>query len=677
MSNLISDLNQAQSQATSAPNKNCLVLAGAGSGKTRVLVRRIAWLIQLEGIRPTSIMAVTFTNKASKEMLERLERLCPEAKGLWMGTFHGICHKLLRLHSDAIGVSQDFQVLDSDDQTQLIRQIIKDNNLQGLFPKDADNPITPKKIVNWIGSNKDHGVLPDGVVPLHDDEVNMLQVFRLYQERCRISHLLDFADLLLKAHELLARSPALLSFYQNRFTNILVDEFQDTNKVQYDFIKLLAGNTGKVFAVGDDDQSIYGWRGAMIANINSFLVDFNDVQFFKLEQNYRSTSNILKSANHLISNNPGRLGKNLWTENKDESKVLVYETEDEVKEAQYVAREIYRLIVNKKVNPSSCAILYRSNVQSRALEEQFLNNALPYQIYGGLRFFDRSEVKDFMAYLRLVNSYSDDTAFERVVNVPARGLGDKSVQKIRDHANSLGIPLFIAANQLVEGGKIAGKAGRELEAFLKMIQLLGASSKDLDLAKLTTSVLEMSGLRAFYKSKGDDPEDVDAKIKNMEELVSVAERFVESRSADPQWADVKKMSMLTAFLSHAALEAGEEGARSGKRGVKQDSIQMMTLHASKGLEFPYVFIVGMNSGLFPSSRAMETEAGFHEERRLAYVGITRAMQELHLVYALRRRLYGNWIDSTPSFFINELPKESIQLTTLPKPKMFNSNQEGW
>lgn len=672
MSNLLSDLNQAQAQSVSASNDNCLILAGAGSGKTRVLIRRIAWLIQLEGIRPHHILAVTFTNKAAKEMQERLESFCPEARGLWMGTFHGISNKLLRLHSDAIGLSQDFQVLDVDDQQKMIRQIIKDNKLENLFPKDVENPITPKKIVNWISSKKDHGILPHDVSPLHEDEENMLKVFKLYQERCKITHSVDFADLLLRAYELLDKSPALLNFYRSRFTNILVDEFQDTNKVQYKFIKLLAGSQGKVFAVGDDDQSIYGWRGAMISNIQNFMNEFSNVQLFKLEQNYRSTMHILNCANELISNNPSRLGKNLWTDNKDDSKVVVYETEDEVKEAQYVAKEIYRLMA-KGVSPSECAILYRSNAQSRALEEQLLNVSIPYTIYGGLRFFERAEVKDFIAYLRLSNTISDDMAFERIVNVPARGLGDKSIQKIRDHANSLGIPLFISAEQLFEAGKIGGKSGSELNSFLQLIRSFKTDLANKSATDFVSTVLELTGIKDFYKKKATDPEDAESKLKNIEELVSVVSRFEESNVNKNN-----KMNWLTLFLSHVALEAGEEGTSSQKSKNGKDSVQMMTMHSSKGLEFPYVFIVGVNSGLFPSSRACETEEGFFEERRLAYVGITRAMKGLHLVYALRRRLFGKWSDSLPSVFLNEIPEESTKVVKVQLPSnsynSYNSNQ---
>lgn len=661
---LLEGLNPEQAAAVSAPNENCLVLAGAGSGKTRVLIHRIAWLMEIHNLRPYNILAVTFTNKAAKEMRERLEKLRPNARGYWMSTFHGIAHKLLRLHYAEAGLSESFQVMDPEDQVKLIRQIIKDNGLKETFAADgeSDSSITPKDIVNWIGSHKDAGRLPPDVRKiqgLDPIESEMLNVFELYQERCQTSNLLDFADLLLKSYDLLCKNEGLLVAYQSRFLNILVDEFQDTNSIQYNFIRLLAGDYGKVFAVGDDDQSIYGWRGAVVENVSSFLKDFRNAKLFKLEQNYRSTSHILNCANGLISNNPNRLGKNLWTSSASKEKVSVHKALDEVDEATYVSNQILTY-KHQGGEYEDCAILYRSNAQSRALEEQLMANNIPYKIYGGLRFFERAEVKDLMCYLRLSCSPSDDTAFERIVNVPARGLGDKSIQKIRDYARQKKLPLFLAAEQVVLQGMVPGKAGNSLKDFLEKIKSLSISDNQQNLRDFVLEVLKESGLVEHQEKSSQDRKEKASRVENLYEVISVAERYEEKMKKEGQWKDVAGMSTLKAFLAHAALEASENPS-SGKAD-HEPAVQLMTIHSSKGLEFPVVFLTGWNQGLFPSARSLENQESFLEERRLAYVGITRAMKALFILYANRRRFYGQWTDTQPSDFLNELPLDSLEIT---------------
>lgn len=643
---LLDDLNDAQAAVVSAPNGHCLVLAGAGSGKTRVLVHRVAWLLDEEHVRPSQILAVTFTNKAAAEMRERLEGLRPGVHGYWVGTFHGLAHRLLRLHPLEAGLPETFQVLDADDQTKLIRQIVKDMQLD-------DELFVARQITHWISSQKDEGRTPQDVKVSNSIEQTLAEVFQVYQERCNLGGLVDFAELLLRAHALLKNTPALLHHYQNRFSNLLVDEFQDTNAIQYDFIRLLAGSDGKVFVVGDDDQSIYGWRGAKVENIQHFLQDYAGAELFKLEENYRSTGVILEAANELISSNDGRLGKNLWTQAGEGEKIDLHECLNEVDEAQFVVKKI-RGWVRGGGKVEDCAVLYRSNAQSRAIEEQLIAASLPYRIYGGLKFFDRAEIKDAMAYLRLVASRRDDAAFERVVNVPTRGLGDKSLQKVRDIARKDHIPMWSAARQALDKGLLSGKAALGLEGFLNGIDELEEETRLLPLDRVVGEVLEWSGLRPYHSKEGKADKDSNSRVDNLDELISVADRF-----ALPEDEARAGMSDLVAFLAHASLEAGEHGTGNAE---DQPSVQLMTIHAAKGLEFPLVFMVGMEEGLFPNQKATLEDGRLDEERRLAYVGITRAMKKLVMSYAKERRLHGQWIHPSPSSFLSEIPSRLVAKT---------------
>lgn len=645
MSHLLSSLNDAQAQAVSAPPSHCLVLAGAGSGKTRVLVHRIAWLMETTGARPMNFLAVTFTNKAAGEMRDRLAQLVPGSMGHWVGTFHGLAHRLLRLHPMEAGLPASFQVLDADDQLKMVRQIVRDMQLD-------DETYPPRQVASWISSQKEEGHTPKTVRVRNSIEQTQAEVFQVYEERCQLSGLVDFAGLLLLAHQMLKNTPALLHHYAHRFSHILVDEFQDTNAIQYEFIRLLSSAGANVFVVGDDDQAIYGWRGAKVENVQKFLEDYPGATLFKLEENYRSTGIILDAANALISHNTGRLGKKLWTEGDRGEPIGIHECANEVDEASYVARKIQSWSRNGG-SLDDCAILYRSNAQSRALEEQLMMLGIPYRIYGGLKFFERAEIKDAMAYLRLVASPVDDAAFERVINVPARSLGEKSVQKIRDVARANHQPMWHAARTLLAKGGLAPKAAKSLQGFLDGLDLFSESFERLPLAELVDDILVWSGLKEHHAKEGRADADKYSRTQNLEELVSVASRFC---VPDDQGDD---MPVLVSFLSHAALEAGERGT-----GANEDEpcVQMMTLHAAKGLEFPMVFMVGMEDGLFPSARAVQEDDRLDEERRLAYVGITRAMKKLVMTYTKERRVYGQWIRPIPSGFLSEIPSDLTRKT---------------
>lgn len=643
---LLKSLNDAQAATVSAPDAHCLVLAGAGSGKTRVLVHRIAWLLDECGVRPTEILAVTFTNKAAAEMKERLEKLRPGVHGYWVGTFHGLAHRLLRLHPMEANLPASFQVLDGDDQTKLVKQIIKDMQLD-------DEVFVPRQVANWISGQKDEGRGPADAKVTNAIEQTMAEVFHAYQERCNLGGLVDFAELLLRAHQLLNNTPALLNHYRRRFSHLLVDEFQDTNAVQYDFIRLLAGEDSKVFVVGDDDQSIYGWRGARVENIQRFLEDYPGATLFKLEENYRSTGIILEAANTLISSNDGRIGKNLWTQAGEGENIDLHECLNEVDEAQFVVKKIRGWLRNGG-NIDECAVLYRSNAQSRAIEEQLLAASMPYRIYGGLKFFERAEIKDAMAYLRLVASRRDDTAFERAVNTPTRGMGDKSLQKIRDLARKNHITLWEASRQALEKGLVSGKAASGLTLFLDGIDELEEQTRTMPLERVVDEVVEWSGLRPHHSKEGKADADKNSRVENLDELVSVADRF-----ALPEEDARAGMSDLVAFLAHASLEAGEKGTGHSE---DQPCVQLMTIHAAKGLEFPLVFMPGMEEGLFPNQRAVLEDGRLDEERRLAYVGITRAMKKLVMSYAKERRLHGQWIHPAPSSFLREIPSKLLSKT---------------
>lgn len=644
VSHLLDGLNPAQREAVSAPPGHTLVLAGAGSGKTRVLTHRIAWLNEVHGVPVHGIFAVTFTNKAAGEMRQRVDQqLRHGSRGLWVGTFHGLAHRLLRLHWNEAKLPEGFQVLDSDDQLRLVKRVVQQLELdEGRFP--------PRQIAWWINTQKDEGRRPQHIQPEKHDEWGgvMLRSYALYQERCDRAGLVDFAELLLRAHELLRDNPALLAHYRHRFREILVDEFQDTNSIQYAFVRVLAGDTGHVFVVGDDDQSIYGWRGAKVENMQQFLRDFPGAQTIRLEQNYRSSANILGAANVVIAHNPGRIGKQLWTDTGDGEPIDVYAAYNEIDEARYVVERI-RQWVRDGGSYRDAAVLYRSNAQSRALEESLLAEQVPYRVYGGMRFFERAEIKDTLAYLRLIASRADDAAFERAVNTPARGIGERTLDEVRRRARAQSLSLWDAAKGLADGNELAARARNALGGFLALIDALSGEVAALDLKDKIDHVLARSGLREFYANDSKGRLDSESRTENLDELLSVASRFTR-RSDDPDADETGDVSELVAFLSYAALEAGEGQAQAG-----EDGVQLMTLHTAKGLEFPLVFLVGLEEGLFPSSRSLEESGRLEEERRLAYVGITRARQRLLLSYAETRRLHGQDMYGLPSRFLREIP----------------------
>ncbi|HGJ5892548.1 MAG TPA: DNA helicase II [Arsenophonus apicola] len=637
---LLENLNDKQREAVAAPRTNMLILAGAGSGKTRVLVHRIAWLLAVDKVSPFSIMAVTFTNKAAAEMRHRINALLgSDQGGMWVGTFHGLAHRLLRAHYLDANLPQDFQILDSDDQYRLLRRIIKALNLD-------ESKWPPRQAMWYINAKKDEGLRPQHIESYgNPTEATWLRVYQAYQEACDRAGLVDFAELLLRAHELWLNKPHILQHYRDRFTNILVDEFQDTNSIQYAWIHILAGNTGKVMIVGDDDQSIYGWRGAQVENIQRFLQDFPAAETIRLEQNYRSTNNILKSANALIANNNNRLGKNLWTEGADGEPISLYCGFNELDEARYVVSRIKQWH-EKGGALKQCAILYRSNAQSRVIEEALLQSSMPYRIYGGQRFFERQEIKDALSYLRLVANRNDDASFERVVNTPTRGIGERTLDTVRQVAREKQLTLWESCEYLLREKVLGGRAAGAIERFLELIDALAKETMDMPLHVQTDRVIRDSGLRAMYEQ--EKGEKAQARIENLEELVTATRQF--SYQEEDQ-----DLMPLQAFLSHAALESGE-----GQASLHQNAVQLMTLHSAKGLEFPLVFIVGMEEGMFPSQMSVEESGRLAEERRLAYVGLTRAMEKLTLTYAESRRLYGKEVYHRPSRFIAELPTECIE-----------------
>ncbi|MBI0438943.1 DNA helicase II [Dickeya dianthicola] len=640
VSDLLDSLNDKQRDAVAAARSNMLVLAGAGSGKTRVLVHRIAWLLTVENCSPYSIMAVTFTNKAAAEMRHRIDQLLGTGQGgMWIGTFHGLAHRLLRAHHLDAGLPQDFQILDSEDQLRLLKRLIKALNLD-------EKQWPPRQAMWYINGKKDEGLRPQHIDSYGNPvEQTWLRIYQAYQEACDRAGLVDFAELLLRAHELWLNKPHILQHYRDRFNNILVDEFQDTNRIQYAWIRLLAGDGAKVMIVGDDDQSIYGWRGAQVENIQHFLRDFSDVTTIRLEQNYRSTANILNAANALIAHNGDRLGKNLWTDGIDGEPISLYCAFNELDEARFV---VSRIKVWQEAGGalSECAILYRSNAQSRVLEEALLQQSLPYRIYGGMRFFERQEIKDALSYLRLMANRNDDAAFERVVNTPTRGIGDRTLDVVRQTARDRQLTLWQATRALLQEKVLAGRAAAALQRFLELVDALASDTADLPLHVQTDRVIRDSGLWSMYEQeKGEKGQ---ARVENLEELVTATRQF--SYQDEDQ-----DLLPLQAFLSHAALEAGE-----GQADAYQDAVQLMTLHSAKGLEFPQVFVVGMEEGMFPSQMSLDEGGRLEEERRLAYVGVTRAMQKLTLTYAESRRLYGKETYHRPSRFIGELPTECVE-----------------
>ncbi len=689
VSHLLDGLNGAQREAVTAPQGHYLVLAGAGSGKTRVLTHRIGWLLEVDRQSPWSVLAVTFTNKAAGEMRMRTEALIAnELRGLTVGTFHGIAHRLLRRHWREANLPETFQILDADDQQRLVKRTI-----QGLGLDEARFP--PRQATWFINSAKDEGKRPGALDPGYNPiNATLIDVYRAYESACQRAGLVDFAELLLRAHELWLHNDALLAHYRERFRHLLIDEFQDTNTLQYAWIRVLAGTTGQVFVVGDDDQAIYGWRGARVENVHDFLRDFPNAKTIRLEQNYRSTGNILAAANAVIAHNPDRLGKELWTAGAAGTPIEVYAAYNEQDEARYVVEQVREAIAAGS-QPSHIAILYRSNAQSRNFEEQLIQHDIAYRVYGGLRYFDRAEVKDALAYLRLVANRHDDAAFERAVNTPPRGIGERTLDLVRQRARSAEQSLWEAALTELATNALAGRAKNALRAFLQLIDELAATclspvsrhpgegrdpalsgtlstaqvpdpglrrddggvidaivrerdpDEPLPLAEQIEHAIARSGLRDFYEK--DSRGSAESRVENLDELINVASRF--GRTPEDLEAG---LSELAAFLAHAALEAGE-----GQGEAWEDCVQLMTLHSAKGLEFPLVFLVGLEDGLFPSQKSTEEPGRLEEERRLAYVGITRARARLVLTYAESRRLHGVEMYSRPSRFLREIPAELL------------------
>ena len=635
---ILENLNDAQRQAVTAPAAATLVIAGAGSGKTRVLVHRAAWLIDVEGVSPQGLLAVTFTNKAAAEMRGRIESLLGmPVQHLWIGTFHGLAHRMLRLHWREAKLPQGFQIIDSDDQLRLIKRVLRNLELD-------DGRWVPKEIQWFINAQKDEGLRPQHLDDERDpDRRQMISLYRAYEELCERGGLVDFAELLLRAHELLRDNADLLAHYRRRFRHLLVDEFQDTNAIQYAWLRLLAGGDGVPFVVGDDDQSIYRWRGARVEHIQRFRKDFPGTQVVKLEQNYRSTATILNAANAVIANNASRLGKNLWTEGGEGEPIRVYAAYNERDEADFIIGRLRDWIAQGNAR-ADAAVLYRSNAQSRVLEEALINAGIPYRVYGGLRFFERAEIKDALAYLRLVANRNDDAAFERVVNRPTRGIGARTVELMRAYARANACSLWRAAGAIASDD-LNGRAANAVSAFMSLIERLARETRGLALPDQVDHVVYQSGLIAFFeKDKGEKSE---TRVDNLLELVSAAKSFEPDPAAE--------MAPLDEFLSHAALEAGE-----GQADAWEDCVQLMTMHSAKGLEFPLVFMSGMEDGLFPHQRSVADPNGLEEERRLCYVGITRAEKTLYITYAEQRRLHGIDNFSQPSRFIGEIPSEYVE-----------------
>ena len=637
---LLDELNKPQRQAVSAGLSPILVLAGAGSGKTRVLVHRVVWLLQVEQVSPFSILAVTFTNKAANEMRGRIAALLQQPLGgLWVGTFHGIAHRLLRRHWQEAKLVQQFQIIDSDDQFRLVKRVMKTLEL------DKDK-WPPRQAQSYINKQKDEGIRPQFIEAKGNFYTQkMIDIYQEYETACQKSGVIDFAEMLLRSLELLRDNAALLQHYQQRFQHILVDEFQDTNTLQYAWLRLLAGSENKVFAVGDDDQSIYGWRGAKIENIRDFSAHFSDTQTIRLEQNYRSSGNILKAANALIKNNTGRLGKKLWTADKAGNLIDLYKAYNEADEARYVIARIQAAAEQGQAY-SDMAILYRSNAQSRIFEMIFTEKRIPYRVYGGLRFFDRAEIKDTLSYLRLSVNHHDDPSFERVVNLPTRGIGAKTVDQIRNYARSHNISLWHSAGIIVEAAMLPARATNAVRGFLKLLNNMSTTINSLSLHEQVDAVIETTLLKDHYKKK-EKGEKGSARIDNLNELVAAAKDFLYEPNGNHE-----DMDFLSAFLSHAVLESGEMQGTS-----HEDCVQMMTLHAAKGLEFPLVFLAGVEENLFPHRMSLNDANRLEEERRLCYVGITRARQQLVISYAEQRRIHGSVQYNLASQFIREIPEE--------------------
>ncbi|MBX9961003.1 MAG: UvrD-helicase domain-containing protein [Burkholderiaceae bacterium] len=670
---LLASLNAEQRAAVALPPVPALILAGAGSGKTRVLTTRIAWLLQTGQVSPGGLLAVTFTNKAAREMMTRLQSMLPvNVRGMWIGTFHGLCNRLLRAHHRTVNLPATFQILDTQDQLSAIKRLCKQFNVdEERFP--------PKQLAWFIAGCKEEGLRPNMVPAGDPDTRKKVEIYQLYEEQCMREGVVDFGELLLRSYELLRDNDPVREHYQRRFRHILIDEFQDTNKLQYAWIKLLAGcdaegrpradgQMGAVFAVGDDDQSIYAFRGARVGNMADFVREFQVQHQIKLEQNYRSHSNILDTANALISHNKHRLGKNLRTDQGAGEPVRVYESVSDFAEAQWMIDEMKQLI-REGTSQKEIAVLYRSNAQSRVIETALFNAGVPYRVYGGLRFFERAEIKHALAYLRLLENPKDDTSFLRVVNFPPRGIGARSIEQLQDAARAANTSLHDAV------GALSGKAGANLGAFVAKIDVLREQTQGLTLREIIELVLQHSGLVEHYQTEREGAD----RIENLEELVNAAESFVSiegfgreaeateaAPGATPDEESGEVMSPLAAFLTHAALEAGDNQAQEG-----QEAVQLMTVHASKGLEFDVVFITGLEEGLFPHENSMNDFDGLEEERRLMYVAITRARKRLYLSHSQTRMLHGQTRYHIRSRFFDELPEETLKWIT-PKNQGFGS-----
>jgi DNA helicase-2/ATP-dependent DNA helicase PcrA len=668
---LLDNLNPEQLRAVTLPSESALILAGAGSGKTRVLTTRIAWLLQTSQVGSGGILAVTFTNKAAKEMMLRLQAMLPvNVRGMWIGTFHGLCNRFLRAHYKMANLPQTFQILDTQDQLSAIKRLCKQHGVD-------DERFPPKQLQWFIAGCKEDGLRPKDVDVRDDETRRKVEVYQLYEDQCQREGVVDFGELMLRSFELLRDNDAIRLHYRARFKHVLIDEFQDTNKLQYAWIKMIAGlpaeHGSAVLAVGDDDQSIYAFRGARVGNMADFVREFGVQHQIKLEQNYRSYSNILDSANALIGNNKNRLGKNLRTDQGAGEPVRVYESTSDFAEAQWLVDEIRQLVKGDGLTRKEVAVLYRSNAQSRVMETALFNAGVPYKVYGGLRFFERAEIKHALAYLRILENPNDDTSFLRIVNFPPRGIGARSVEQLQDAAKGLGCSLHDAVSTT------AGKAGAKLAGFVAMIDVMREQTPGMTLREIIELVIEKTGLIEHYKTEKEGAD----RIENLEELVNAAESFVTQegfgRDAEataqemtPIAEDGEVMSPLAAFLTHAALEAGDNQAQAG-----EDAIQLMTVHASKGLEFDAVFISGLEEGLFPHENSMNDYDGLEEERRLMYVAITRARKRLYLSHSQTRMLHGQTRYNLKSRFLDELPEECLKWITPKNPGFATGLGGGW
>jgi DNA helicase-2/ATP-dependent DNA helicase PcrA len=638
---LLENLNPEQLRAVTLPRESALVLAGAGSGKTRVLTTRIAYLIQSGQASPGSILAVTFTNKAAKEMLTRLSSMMPiNTRGMWVGTFHGLCNRLLRAHYRDANLPQTFQILDSADQQSAIKRLLKSMNVD-------EEKYKPREMAYFINGAKDQGLRANMVDARDEFTRRQVEIYQAYDEQCQREGVADFAELLLRCYELLSKNAPLLEHYRQRFQFVLVDEFQDTNRLQYQWIQLLAGKSAAVFAVGDDDQSIYAFRGAEAANMREFQRDFAQGNIIKLEQNYRSQGNILDAANAVISHNKDRLGKNLWTDEGKGEPLRVYAASTDADEAQFVIDEVKALHREGK-NLSDMALLYRSNAQSRVLEHTLFRAGIAYRVYGGMRFFERQEVKHALAYLRLAANPNDDGAFSRVVNFPPRGIGARSVEQVQELAQRYNVSMYEAALNGIAQGTISGRSASAIGTFLKVIEGLKSSSSAVSLGELVDEALEKGGMKAHYQTEREGAD----RLENLAELVTACTQFEETYEGDDP--------TLVGFLTHASLEAGEHEA-----AVTDDALQLMTVHAAKGLEFDHVFLGGLEEGLFPHENSMNDFAGIEEERRLMYVAITRARKRLYLTYAGQRMLHGQTRYGIVSRFVDEIPAALCKWIVVP------------